>query len=357
MKKKLVIILIAIILLLVSIFVACGIYYKNALKPVGNKEENVILEIDNGMTSKNIIDLLYDANLIKDKYAGYIYLKLNKNISLQAGNYDLNRGMSFEEIIKALSEGSVINDSISVTFVEGKRITYFASQISKKFAFTEEEIINKLNDKEYLQELIEKYWFLTDDILNDKLYYPLEGYLYPDTYQFEKDSTIEEIIEKILDHTNKILKQYQDQIESRDKKIHEILTMASIVELEGVNSHDRMGVAGVFYNRLNSGWSLGSDVTTYYGAKIEMSDRDLYQYEIETVNDYNTRPSSMAGKLPIGPICNPGEESIKAAIAPETHDYYYFVADKNKKTYFNKTYDEHIRTINELKSSGLWYEY
>ena len=133
--------------------------------------------------------------------------------------------------------------------------------------------------------------------------------------------------------------------------------MASIVELEGANSDDRKGVAGVFYNRLQNDWALGSDVTTYYAEQIEMSDRDLYQAELDEVNDYNTRPAAMAGKLPVGPICNPGVESLKAAIDPEEHDYFFFVADKYKKTYFTKTNNEHIAIINKLKREGLWYVY
>ena len=88
-----------------------------------------------------------------------------------------------------------------------------------------------------------------------------------------------------------------------------------------------------------------------------MDERELYKKEFDSVNDYNTRSSSMAGKLPISPICNPGIESIEAAINPTNHDYYCFVADKNKKTYFTKTAAEHQNIINKLKKEGLWYEY
>jgi UPF0755 protein len=86
-------------------------------------------------------------------------------------------------------------------------------------------------------------------------------------------------------------------------------------------------------------------------------ERDLYQSEIDDYNDYNTRNPYMAGKLPVGPICNPGIQSIKAVIEPTNHNYYYFVADKNKKTYFSKTDYEHNAKISELKSAGLWYQY
>ena len=120
---------------------------------------------------------------------------------------------------------------------------------------------------------------------------------------------------------------------------------------------DRNKVAGVFYNRLNSNLNLGSDVTTYYGIKVDMNERDLYKDEVNAYNAYNTRSSKMAGKLPIGPICNPSIKSIIAVLNPTKSNYYYFVADKNKKTYYSKTYNEHLNTISKLKSQGLWYEY
>ena len=130
-----------------------------------------------------------------------------------------------------------------------------------------------------------------------------------------------------------------------------------MVEGEGVTLDDRKNIAGVFINRLNNGMSLGSDVTTYYAAKIELGERDLYKSEINSDNPYNTRSQNNIGKLPIGPICNPSSEAIEAVINYTSNDYLYFVADKNMKVYFTKTDSEHNKIINELKSSGLWYEY
>ena len=359
--KKTLIIIIAIIVFISAVLGALGIYgynyYKDSISPVGSSDEKVTLVIKEGLTSREIIDEIYNANLTKNKSMGYLYLKLHSNVNMQAGTYNVDRGMSLEEIINKISSGDAYHDSIQITFVEGKKLTYYANQIAANYPYTEDEIMNQLQDEEYLKELITKYWFLTDEILNDKLYYALEGYLHPNTYQFAKDASIKEIIKTLLDNTEIILNKYKSEIESSDYTIHEILTMASIVELEGSNSDDRNGVAGVFYNRLENGWSLGSDVTTYYAARVEMSERDLYQAELEDANDYNTRSSHLAGKLPVGPICNPSENSIQAALNPKQEDYFYFVADKYGKTYFSKTYDEHVNTINKLKNEGLWYEY
>ena len=103
--------------------------------------------------------------------------------------------------------------------------------------------------------------------------------------------------------------------------------------------------------------SLGSDVTTYYAMQVDMGERNLYSSELKTSNPYNTRGPNMNGKLPIGPIANPSEESIKAALNPSQTNYLYFVADSNGKIYFAKTYQEHQNIIKELQKQGLWYEY
>ena len=160
----------------------------------------------------------------------------------------------------------------------------------------------------------------------------------------------------MLEEMSSKLSGYKEEINNSKYSIHEILTLASIVELEGASSSDRNGVAGVFYNRLNSGMTLGSDVTTYYGLKINMSDRDLTKAELNDCNNYNTRCSTFTG-LPVSPICIASIESIEAVLEPTNHDYYYFVADKNKKTYFTKTYDEHLSMVSKLKDEGLFFEY
>ncbi len=358
MKKKIIIAIIVIFLFFVLAGGLWGFNYVKSCAKAMDKNDNteIVVEIKNGTPTKTIIEELYNRGLTKNKDVAYYYAKKYPNFSPQAGVYSLNKTMSLNDIFEKLNKGDVIDDSIAVTFVEGKRLTDYAKVINKNFGYSEEEVMAVLADRGYLQELIEKYWFLTDDILNDKLYFALEGYLYPDTYAFKKDATIKDIIEKMLTGTANKLAGFRKEIDDSKYSVHELLTLASIIELEAGNSKERAMVAGVFYNRLNEGWSLGSDVTTYYGARKTFKE-DLWQKEIEEVNGYNTRPASMAGKLPIGPICSPGFESIRATIEPEETTYMYFVADKNGKTYFSYTGEEHQRTINKLKNDGLWYVY
>ena len=332
MKKILLVFISLIVLITASLF----IFYTMSLKAVSSNSSEVEFIVDGGYY--DIIPKLKKAGLIRNELCFKIYVKLHKLNNIQKGKYTLNKNMSVEEIIKEFNKGN--------------------STIAEKTNNTEEEVFSLLKDKEYLNELIKNYWFIDESILNNDIYYSLEGYLYPETYEFKnKDVTVKEIFKTMLDQMGKRLEPYKTDIENSKYSVHQILTLASIVELEGKKVEDRKNVAGVFYNRLNSGMSLGSDVTTYYAAKVDMSERDLYKTEVDSVNAYNTRSSSMAGKLPVGPICNPGIESIEAALKPEKSDYYYFVADKNGKTYFTKTNSEHNRKINELKQAGLWYTY
>lgn len=352
-RKKLILIPILLFIIMTISFIIIFIY---SLSPVNKKNEKLIeFTVENGWGKNKIITELKEKDLIRSEFFSKVIIKLT-NKELYAGTYKLSKDLSTNEILNKISnQENIENESISITFVEGKRLTTYVKQISENFEYKEEEILEKLKNTEYLNTLIDKYWFITEDILNTNIYYPLEGYLYPDTYEFKKNSTIEEIIDKFLNNMNSKLEDYKEDVETGKYSIHEYLTLASIVELEGVNSADRANVAGVFYNRLSSGMSLGSDVTTYYAEQKDFS-KDLTQRELNNCNSYNTRGNCVKG-LPVGPICNAGLSSISASIEPTENDYFYFVADKYKQTYFSKDGVEHAKTVSRLKSEGLWYTY
>lgn len=341
---------ICIIALIVVVFI-----YFNGLKSVSKNSEVVTFTVNENETFSTLSDDLKKSGLIKSELFYKIYIKLNKPSNLQKGEYKLNKNMDVKKIVSILNNGANAK-GVKITFKEGINMRKVISLITTNTNITEEQIIKKLKDTSYQDKLIMKYWFLKSEIKNQNLYYSLEGYLYPDTYEFKENASIEEIFETMLDNTDSKLKKYESSLLNNKYSIHEIITLASIVELESVGN-DRAGVAGVFYNRLNSNWSLGSDVTAYYGAKIELNERDLYQGELDASNGYNTRNKNMAGKLPIGPICNPSILSIEAVLSPTKSNYFYFVADKNKKTYYSKTLNEHNQIIAKLKSEGLWYTY
>ena len=353
MKKK-VKITIIIISIIAVLLIAASILYMILSMPVDkNSNKKIEVVVEQGMSTKQIAKLLEKKNVIRSSTFFLIYLKFNKCDSLKAGPYDFSKNMNVKQVKDKLCGGKVKKDSIKVTFKEGKRLTSYISLISEKFNINEEEVKNTFNNKEYLKELINKYWFLTDEILNENIYYPLEGYLYPETYEFNKKSNTKEIITRLLDQTDKVLTPYKNQITTSGKSVHYYLTMASIAELEGLNEKDRKMIVGVFNNRINKGMNIGSDVTTYYGLQKPMTS-DLTAQEFAQPNAYNTRASNMAGKLPVGPICSPSKSSIEAAINPTASDYLFFVADKNGKVYYTKTNREHEQTIKEIKQAGNW---
>lgn len=359
MKKRLAII-ISIILGIIALFIlSCCIFYNLNLKAVSNEFSEVEFMVESGSTYYSIISKLKEQDLIRNELCFKLYIKFNKVNNIEAGTYVLNKNMSVSEIVDVFSNGNIYNpDAVVMTFKEGKHMRWIANTISEYTNNTEDDVYNLLKDTEYLNSLINEYWFINEEVLNKNIYYSLEGYLYPNTYEFSGvDVTVEEIFKTMLDEMDKKLSTYKTDILSNNYTVHEILTLASVVELEGANSDDREGIAGVFYNRLNSNQPLGSDVTTYYAEKLELSDRDLYTSEIEEANNYNTRSYHLAGKLPIGPISNPSIESIKSVLYPKSHDYYYFVSDINGSTYFAKTYNEHLSIRNDLIEAGLWYTY
>lgn len=356
-KKKVIIAIIIVILLAILIPV---IWYNTSISPVDkNNKEKVSIEIPIGSTVDSIAQILKDNDLIKSKLAFKIYVKLNKVSDFQAGKYELYKTMDIEEIAETLKTGKLyVENQVAITFIEGKTMNWYASKIAEETNNTKEQVFELLENEEYIDSLIEKYWFLTDEIKNEDIYYPLEGYLFPDTYFFEnKDVSVEEIFEELLKQTEKVLNEYKDDIRKSKYSVHELLTIASIVETEGINPEDRKDISSVIYNRLKIKMPIQSDVTTYYAMKVEVGSRDLYVSELNKYNPYNTRGPRMEGKLPIGPIASVSKNSIEAALKPNDTEYIYFVADKNGKVYFNRTSAEHDETIRDLQSKGLWYEF
>jgi UPF0755 protein len=343
LKKSVIISFVCVLLVIVGCFL-----YSFSLK--GYKSSDVVtFEVRSGASKKAIVHDLKSASLIRSEFSTLVYLLINKS-SLQAGTYEFSRNMSTPEIIKKISKGDIKINSVSITLVEGKNMKDFINLITSNFSYTEDEVINVINDEEFLKKMIEKYDFLTDSILNGNIYYALEGYLFPDTYTFSENASIEDIIITLLNNTNEKLASVMEEINKTDYSVHEILTMASIAELEAVTKSDRESVAQVIYKRLSLGKGLGMDVTTYYAVKKSLGE-ELTMNDLRSTSPYNTSESNinMAGKLPVGPICNPSLESIKAVLNPSDTDYLYFYANvKTHEVFFASTYEEFIAIQKEV---------
>ena len=353
LNKKGIIALLALALTFILIIIIVVFFSK--FKAVSKKDIAVQFKIEQGDTLLSISEKLKEQDLIRSEFAYKVYLKTHKKGEMKIGTYELNKNMNVKKIINTLTSDEYQEEFMTITFKEGLNIRQIAELIEENTKYTKEDVFNLLKDETYINELINEYWFLTDDIKNEKIYYPLEGYLFPNTYQFKKDATIKDIFKTLLDQMDEELTQYKTQIDNSNYSIHQLLTLASIVELEAGTSHERNGVAAVFYNRIKNNWTLGSDVTTYYAEQKSFKE-DLTIDEINACNAYNTRSTCIVG-LPVGPISNPSKESIEGVMNPTTSDYYYFVADKDGNTYFTKTEYEHQNIIQKLQREGLWYTY
>lgn len=336
----------------------CTLMYMTG--PTDSKDStNIVLSVGKNDTYSTLGSVLYEKGLIKSEFIYKVYIKLFlKESHLEVGEYNLNKTMNLEQIMNELKKGNNYNpDTIRITFKEGLNARQIAREISKNTKNKYNDIIKVLEDREFAQKMIKDYWFLDDSILNNKIYYPLEGYLFPDTYEFlNKDVTTETIIRTLLNEFGEKIKPYKNKIEQSDLKLNEIVILASIAEVESLPGSNRKKVVGVFVNRINNNISLGSDMTAYYAYKLDDIKNGLTLEQFANCsNPYNTRCTSKMG-LPVGPISNPGIDSIVGAIEYENKGYLYFVADCNGKTYFMNNYTEFESTIRNLINQGLWCE-
>lgn len=349
------IVLIVLVVLVIAILGGAFAWYHSNVKALNSSRDGIRIEIPEGTGVSGIADILAENEIIKSALAFKIYCRMNNVVKLQAGKYELVPGDDVAVIAEHIANGDIAPDEVNITFIEGKNIEWYAKQIAKKTNNTEQDVYDLLKDEEYIDSLTEKYWFLEEVIKDEDIYYPLEGYLLPDTYTFEnEDVSVKTIFNIILNYMDKFLTSKKDEFKYT---YHQTLTLASLAELEGKSLEDRKEIVGVFFKRLDQKMSLGSDVTAYYAFKVNMAESDLTREQLNTYNPYNTRGPEMAGKLPIGPICNPSREAIDAALNPTETDALYFVADKNGKVYFTKTNEEHNAKIAELKKEGLWFTY
>lgn len=334
-----------ILILVLAVLVACGGWYTMGLRAVepGSSEE-VVVDIPNGSGASAIVEMLDEAGLVRNKTCAKINARIGGYKSLQANTYVFNKGMSFQQIMKVINEGSfdyVSKESVEVR--DGARLTQVAEAIAGQLPYSSEEILAKWADKEYLNQLIDKYWFLTDDILDADVMNPLEGYLYADTYYVTSGSnTIEGFTEMCLDRMDTELTARREQIEATGFSVNEFLTLTSIVTKEATSA-DQAAVAGVFMNRLDQGMSLGSDVTVGYIFDIDRV--ELKQSQLDSDNPYNTR--KFAG-LPPGPISTVVSGAMDAVLNYEKSEDLYFFADENGKVHYYKNQDDFYKGIEDI---------
>ncbi|MGL5506423.1 MAG: endolytic transglycosylase MltG [Paraclostridium sp.] len=325
-----------VILILLSIgyvYIQIGPYNKN------NKKD-IIVEIPNGSTLTQVSSILEENKLIKNKLLFKLVSKFKEdNNGVKAGKYLLSQKYSNSEILDILISGKIYNDGIKVTIPEGstyKEVIKYLTNKNIGNAETYEELIN--NPEEFYEE----YPFLNEkDITN------LEGFLYPETYYFDKDLSEKEVIASMLKRFSEV---YTNELKEKQEKmgltLQEVVNMASIIEKEAVKDVDRPKIAGVFYNRLDIEMPLQSDATIQY---IFEERKKIVSYsDLKIDSPYN---SYLNKGLPPTPISSPGIKSIEAALYPEANDYLYFVATVEGSNNYSKTYEEHLKYVKEYKEN------
>lgn len=344
MKKKIVSKLVIILVILVAIGASAFVFYLNGLKPTGTSDETVVISVESGDTYYGLIETLEEQGLIKSATIAKVYLKLNSISQLQANDYELNKGMSLQEIIEVVSTGD-FNYLLKykMTVPEGLTLPEVAEIVAEQVGTTKEDVLSTWDDEDYVTSLCEDYWFLnSDEVLQEDIMHPLEGYLYPETYTLTtSEPTIDYITRNMLNLTGQSLEKYKDDIADLGFTVHEFLSFASVVERESLFDVDRPKIAGVFYNRLEDGWNLQSDITVLY--VLGRTGVDLTYAEIDYADSpYNTY---LYSGLPIGPISNVSDITMQSCIEYEEHDYYYFYACPDGTVLYGRTMAEHNANI------------
>ena len=287
-----------------------------------------IVEIPAGMPAGKIAQMLKEQGLIRNTLVFGIMLRItDRDGQLKAGEYLLNPAMSTMEVIQKLNAGTIVTHRIVIP--EGYELKQIAADLAKE----------GLVDPERFLRLAFNAELVLDDNPPFELPIPsLEGYLFPDTYHFAKEQSEEAIIRQMVSRFVDVVISKVDLSLLDDKyTLHEVITLASIVEKEVIYDFERPLVAAVYHNRLNIGMRLQADPTVRY-VMTENRSRVLYS-DLEIDSPYNTYRYD---GLPPGPIASPGLKSIMAVLEPADVDYLYFVAKNDWTHVFSRTFEEHV---------------
>ncbi|GLC88509.1 endolytic transglycosylase MltG [Lysinibacillus piscis] len=319
-------------------------YVKEALQPIDpNATKTIAVEVPIGSSLSTISALLEKKGIIKDARVFKYYAKFKNESQFQAGDYDLTKAMTFDELIESLKTGKVYRKPVfTMTIPEGLTLEQIGNIIEKKTPYTQQQFMDLVTSDAFVQQMMANYpELITDAVLADTIRYDLEGYLFPATYPYyEEKPSLEAIVEEMISAMNDVVRNYSDVLAEKEMSVHELLTFASLLEEEATAQTDRETIASVFYNRIKTDMPLQTDPTVLY-ALGGHKDRVLYE-DLEVDNVYNTYKNK---GLPPGPIAGAGKSSIEATLNPSKTEYFYFLADKEGVNHFSKTYDEHLQKV------------
>ena len=333
-------------------------YVQSSLLPVdANSKEYVTVQIPEGSNVQEIGSALEHSGVIKHGVIFAFYAKYKNHSDLKSGYYNLQKSMSTEDIIKELQKGGTPEPQepslADLTIPEGYTIDQIAQAVGQlqgefKEPLTAEAFLAKVQDDNFISQEVAKYPNLLESLPTKEsgARYRLEGYLFPATYSIKESTTIESLIDEMLAAMDKTLTPHYSTIKSKNLTVNELLTIASLVEKEGAKTDDRKLIAGVFYNRLNLGMPLQSNIAILYaegklGQKISLAD----DTEIDTTINSPYNVYTNLGLMP-GPVDSPSVDAIESSINQTKSDNLFFVADvTDGKVYFATNKAEHDQNV------------
>ena len=341
-------------------------YAESALQPVDpSSKQYMTVQIPDGSNAQEIGSTLEKSGVIKNGLVFTLYVKYKNYNELKSGYYNLQKSMSVEDVIKELQKGGTPEPQevtlASLTIPEGYTLEQIAQTVGQlqgnfKEPLTAEAFLAKVQDENFIAQEVTKYPNLLESLptKDSGVRYRLEGYLFPATYTIKENTTVESLIDEMLAAMDKNLSSHYATIKEKNLTVNELLTIASLVEKEGAKTEDRKLIAGVFYNRLNLGMPLQSNIAILYaegklGQNISLADDAAIDTSIDSpYNDY-----TKVGLMP-GPVDSPSLDAIESSINQTKSDYLYFVANvQDGKVYYATTLEEHDRNVQEHINSKL----
>ena len=341
-------------------------YAESALQPIDpSSKQYVRVQIPEGANSQEIGSILEKSGLVKHGLLFTAYVKYKNYSDLKSGYYNLQKSMSTEDLIKALQKGGTPEPQevvyANLTIPEGFTLEQIAQTVAQlqgdfKEPLTAEAFMAKVQDENFIAQEVAKYPKLLESLpaKDSGVRYRLEGYLFPATYTIKESTTIESLIDEMLATMDKNLSPHYATIKEKNLTVNELLTIASLVEKEGAKTEDRKLIAGVFYNRLNLGIPLQSNIAILYaegklGQKISLAD----DVAIDTAIDSPYNVYTNIGLMP-GPVDSPSLDAIESSINQTKSDNLFFVANvQDGKVYFAATKEEHDKNVEEHINSKL----
>ena len=341
-------------------------YVQSSLQPVdASSKQYVTVQIPEGANVQTIGSTLEKSGLIKHGVIFAFYAKYKNYSDLKSGYYNLQKSMSTEDIIHELQKGGTAEAQepalANLTIPEGYTIDQIAQAVGQlqgdfKEPLTADAFLAKVQDDNFISQEVTKYPSLLESLPTKEsgVRYRLEGFLFPATYSIKESTTIESLIDEMLAAMDKTLAPHYSAIKSKNLTVNELLTIASLVEKEGAKTEDRKLIAGVFYNRLNLGMPLQSNIAILYaqgklGQNISLADDAGIDTSINSPYNVYTKPGLMPG-----PVDSPSQDAIEASINQTKSENLYFVANvTDGKVYYAVTQEEHDRNVAEHVNSKL----